>query len=192
MGNNLPYEIIVGVGRVYLAPVGTTFPDTDEPAGTAWTDLGCTDDDGVTVSHIREYDEHFKGCSPMVQKVTLNTARDEIAFNLAEITPTRYAKLLDDAAVTAVAAASGTPGTQYFRVAPNSTPAQYACLIRGASPLSDAEAQYEYARVSISDTVEVQYSKSDASVLSVKLTAFEDIDNPGRFGTYRAQATVAA
>ena len=192
MGNNLPYEIIVGVGHVYLAPVGTAFPDTDETPGAYWLDLGCTDDDGVTVSHIREYDEHFKGCSPQVQKVTLNSARDEIAFNLAEITPQRYARLLDDAAVVAVAAASGTPGTQYFRIAPNSTPAQYACLIRGASPLSDADAQYEYARVSVSDTVEVQYSKADASTLSVKLSAFEDLEYPRRFGTYRAQASVAA
>jgi hypothetical protein len=191
MGNSLPYEIIVGVGRVYLAPVGTTFPDTDETPSATWTDLGCTDDDGVTVTHMREYDEHFKGCSPLVQKVSLNTAREEIAFNLAEITPARYAKLLDNATVVSVAAASGTPGTQYFRIEPNGVPAQYACLIRGPSPLMDAEMQYEYARVSVSDNVEVQYSKSDASTLAVKLTAFEDTSNANRFGTFRAQAAVA-
>jgi hypothetical protein len=40
--------------------------------------------------------------------------------------------------------------------------------------------------------VEVQYSKADASTLSVKLSAFEDLEYPGRFGTYRAQAAVAA
>ncbi len=191
MSNALPYEIIVGVGRVYLAPVGTTFPDVDETPGVAWSDLGCTDDDGVTVTHMRAYNEHFKGCSALVQKLTLDTAGEEITFNLAEITPARYAKLLDDAAVVAVAAAAGTPGTQYFRLAPSNTPAQYACLIRGASPLMDGDAQYEYARVSIADDVEVQYSKADASVLAVKLAAFEDTDNPGRFGTYRAQAAVA-
>jgi len=61
MGNNLPYEIIVGVAHVYLATLETTFPDVDEVPGSAWIDLGCTDDDGVTVSHVREYDEHFKG-----------------------------------------------------------------------------------------------------------------------------------
>lgn len=192
MGNNLPYEIIVGVASVYLAPLETAFPDVDEVPGPAWISLGCTDDDGVTVTHTREYDEHFKGCSPLVQKVTLSSAKDEISFNLAEITPQRYAKLLDDVAVTAVPAAAGTPGTQYFRLEPNLWPAQFACLIRGASPLMDGNAQYEYVRVSISDSVEVQYSKSDASVLAVKLTAFEDQNNPGRFGTYRAQASVAA
>jgi hypothetical protein len=191
MTNSLPYEIIVGVARVYLAPVGTAFPDTDTTPSVSWTDMGCTDDDGVTVTHVREYDEHFKGCSPLVQKVSLSSAREEIAFNLAEITPARYARLLDNATVVAVAAASHTPGTQYFYIAPTGTPAQYACLIRGASPLMDADAQYEYARVSISDSVEVQYSKSDAATLAVKLTAFEDTSNAGRFGTYRAQAAVA-
>jgi hypothetical protein len=191
MTNSLPYEIIVGVARVYLAPVGTTFPDTDQTPAVAWTDLGCTDDDGVTVTHMRKYNEHFKGCSALVQKVTLDSASEEIAFNLAEITPARYAKLLDNATVVAVAAASGTPGTQYFRIEPNNTPSQYACLIRGASPLMDADAQYEYARVSISDDIEVQYSKADAATLAVKLTAFEDTSNAGRFGTYRAQAAVA-
>jgi hypothetical protein len=191
MGNNLPYEIIVGVAQVYLAVPDTTFPDVDETPGAAWVSLGCTDDDGVTVTHNRKYNEHYKGCSPMVQKVTLDTANEEIAFNLAEITPQRYAKLLDDVAVTAVAAAAGTPGTQYFRIEPNLWPTQFAMLIRGPSPLMDGSAQYEYSRVSVSDNVEVKYSKSDASVLACKFTAFEDTLYPGRFGTYRAQAAVA-
>jgi len=192
MGNNQPYEIIVGVASIWLAPLETAFPDVDEVPAAAWISLGCTDDDGVTVTHTREYEQHFKGCSPLVQKVTLSSAADEISFNLAEITAQRYAKLLDDAAVTAVAAAAGTPGTQYFRIEPSLWPAQFAMLIRGASPLMDGNAQYEYVRVSVSDSVEVTYAKSDASVLACKFTAFEDTNNPGRFGTYRAQAAVAA
>jgi hypothetical protein len=192
MGNNLPYPIIVGVASIYLAPVGTAFPDTDEVPGAAWFDMGCTDDDGVTIEHIRNYKKHYKGCSTAVQKVTEESSAEEIAFNLAEITPKRYALLLGDAALTTVAAGSGTPGTEWFAIGPTDVPAQYACLIRGPSPLSDADAQYEYARVSVSDSVSVQYSKADPSVLATKLEAFPDLDHTERFGIYRAQATVAA
>lgn len=189
MANIEPFEIVVGVGRVYLAPVGTTFPDTDETPPVAWTNLGCTDDDGVTVAHTREYTEHTKGCSALIQKVTLETAKEEISFNLAEITPERYAKLLSNASVVTVAAAAGTPGTRYFRIEPAVT--QFAMLIRGPSPLGDYYAQYEYPRVSEVAGVELQYQKGDKSVLACQFQAFEDTSNAGRYGTYRAQSAVA-
>lgn len=184
-----PYEIIVGVGRVYVAAVGTAFPDTDETPGASWTDLGSTDDDGVTVNHVREREVHFKGSSTLPQKATLTESREEITFNLCEITPERYAKALDNATVTTVAAGSGTPGTRYFRIEPADV--QFAMLIRGPSPLGDYYAQYEYARVSPMEGAEVQYQKGEKAVLPCSFQAFEDTNNAGRFGTYRAMSAVA-
>jgi hypothetical protein len=187
-----PFEIIVGVGSVYLAPVGTAFPDTDETPSSSWTHLGSTDDDGVTVTHERSTARHFKGNSALVQKVTLEEAGEKIMFNVQEITVERYAMVLDNAAVTTVAAGSGTPGTKWFPIAPpTSCAAQFAMLIRGPSPIMDAYAQYEYARVSPSGDVEIKYSKSDTSTLACEFDAFEDTNNAGRFGVYRAQAAAA-
>ena len=188
----IPYEIIVGVGSVYLAPVGTAFPDTDETPGASWTSLGSTNDDGVTVTHGRTLEKHYKGNSTLPQKMTLSEASEVIAFTLAEITVERYAMVLDNATVVTVAAGSGTPGTKYFPLTPSSSCApQFALLLRGPSPLMDGNAQYEYTRVSPSGDVEIQYTKGVASGLSVTFEALEDTVVPGRFGNYRAQAAAA-
>jgi hypothetical protein len=184
-----PFDIIVGVGNVYIAAVGTAFPDTDETPTSSWTYLGATDDDGVTVNHVRERDLHYKGTSALPQKATLNTAREEISFNLCEITPERYAAVLDNMSVVTVAAGSGTPGTRYFNIEP--TDVQFALLLRGPSPLSNAYAQYEYVRVTPVDGSELQLQKGDKTVLSVMFQALESTTNAGRFGTYRAQAAAA-
>jgi len=183
-----PYELIVGVGQVYLAAVGTTFPDVDETPGASWTNLGSTDDDGVTVNHVRERELHYKGNSTLPQKATLTEAREEVSLNLVELTPERYAKILDDATVTTVAAESGTPGTRYFRIVPGDV--QFALLLRGPGPLG-YDMQYEYPRVGLVEQGEVQYQKGDKTVLPVLFQAFEDTSNAGRFGTYRAMSAVA-
>lgn len=50
-----PNEITVGLnGTVYTAPVGTTEPaDIDEALDAAWTDLGFTNEDGLTITKSR-------------------------------------------------------------------------------------------------------------------------------------------
>lgn len=186
-----PYALVVGVGEVYLAAVGTTFPDTDETPGASWTYLGSTDDEGVSVTHTRDKEIHFKGNSVLPQKATYSEARETIKFNLKEITVARYALVLDNAAVTSVAAGSGTPGTQYMLLKPGTNVPQFAMLVRGPSPVMDAFAQYEYARVSPTGEVETVYAKKDGLVLPCEFEAFEDLNNAGQFGTYRAQAAVA-
>jgi hypothetical protein len=187
-----PFAIVVGVGTVYLAAVGTAFPDTDETPASTWTALGSTDDKGVTVKHVRKMNRHFKGNSALVQKVTLEEASEEIAFTLSEITVERYAMVLDGATVTTTPAGSGTPGTKSFPITPPSSCAtQFAMLIRGPSPLMDAYAQYEYPRVSSVEGTEIGYSKSDTAGLACAFEAFEDTNNAGRFGVYRAQAAAA-
>jgi hypothetical protein len=187
-----PFAIVVGAGNVYLAPVGTAFPDTDETPAAAWAYLGSTDDNGVSVTQARTMELHFKGNSALPQKATLTEARETIKFALTEITVERYAMVLDNAAVTTVAAGSGTPGTKWFPVKPSSSCApQFAMLIRGPSPVMDAFAQYEYARVSPTGAIEAVYQKTGGTVLPCEFEAFEDLINVGQFGVYRAQTAVA-
>jgi hypothetical protein len=189
MPSNAPFAIVVGVGRVYIGPVGETMPAVDAvPAGN-WIDLGSTDDDGVTVTHARTLEAHFKGSSVLPQKSTVSEARETISFNLVELSAERYAKVLDNAAVTTVAAGAGTAGYKSFPLAPSVS--QFALLVRGPSPVADGFAQYEYERVSPTDDHELAYGKTDKTVIPCSFEAFESIGTPGQFGLYKTYTAAA-
>lgn len=183
-----PFAIVVGVGDIYLAPVGEAFPAIDAAPGGNWAHMGSTDDDGVTVTHQRSLTLHTKGNSFLPQKATIESAGEEITCNLCELSVERYAKLLNDAAVTTVAAGAGTAGYKRFDIAP--AIAQFALLVRGPSPVMNGYAQYEYPRVTPTGDVEVKYAK-EKSLLPCTFMAWEDLSNPGRFGQFRAQTAVA-
>jgi hypothetical protein len=187
--SSVPYAIVVGVGSVWIGPVGETMPLVDATPAGNWIALGATDDDGVTVTHMRAFENHFKGSSVLPQKSTLAEARETIAFNLVELSVEKYAKVLDDATVTTVAAGSGTAGYKSFPLAPNVK--QFALLVRGPSPVADGYAQYEYARVSPSDDHEAAYGKVDKTVIPCAFEAFEDTANAGQFGVYRDYTAAA-
>jgi hypothetical protein len=188
--SNAPFNIVVGVGRVYIAPVGETMPAVDlaTPAGN-WIDMGSTDDDGVKVTHARTLEAHFKGSSVLPQKSTISEARETIAFNLVEISAERYAKVLDNASVTTQAAVVGAAGYKSFPLAPSVS--QFALLVRGPSPVADGYAQYEYERVSPTDDHELAYGKTDKTVVPCSFEAFESTGTPGQFGVYRAYTAAA-
>ncbi len=184
-----PFSIVVGVAEVWIAPVGESFPAVDATPSGNWISLGSTNDDGVAVTHQRETEIHFKGNSVLPQKASLSETQERISMAFVELSVERYSKLLDDASVSTVAAGSGTAGYKLFNLAPDLN--QYALLIRGPSPVMNAYAQYEYARVSPIGDRELQYQKVDKTELPVEFAAFEDTSNPGRFGQYRAQTATA-
>lgn len=184
-----PFAIVVGVGDIYLAPVGESFPAIDATPAGNWLHMGSTDEDGVTVTHKRDITLHYKGNTFMAQKGTLNEASEEITCNICEITVERYAALLDNAAVTNVPAGAGTAGYKRFDIHP--AVAQFALLVRGPSPVMNGYAQYEYPRVTPTGDREIKYSKEKA-LLPCTFMAWEDTSNPGRFGQFKAQTAAAA
>ncbi len=184
-----PFEILVGPASIWVAPVGTAFPDVDAAPAVDWVSLGKTDG-GVTVTHMRETAEHMVDQSAMPQKMTLTSRRESIKFKIAEITPETYATVIDDATVTTVPAASGVAGEKSFPLGANSLPCM-ALLLRGPSPVMDAYMQYEYAVVHPTGDVELAFTKDGKTVLPVEFRAMEDPDNAGQFGTCRIQTAAA-
>lgn len=183
-----PFAIVVGVGDIYLAPVGESFPAIDATPGGNWLHMGSTDEDGVTVTHKRDVTLHYKGNSFMAQKGTINEASEEITCNICELSVERYAKMLDGASVASTPAGAGTAGYKTFDLAP--AIAQFALLVRGPSPVMNGYCQYEYARVTPTGDREVTYSK-EKTVLPCAFMAWEDTNNPGRFGQFKAQTAAA-
>lgn len=185
-----PYEVIVGPGNVWIAPVGTAFPGVAEDPTGEWTSLGRTEG-GVTIRHIEETEEITVDQSFLPVKEVVTRRAEEIEFALAEITLERYAKLLGDVTITTQAAGAGTPGYKSMPLQASQNIARYAMLIRVPSPYMDANMQYEYAAVSPMGEKEIAYQKGEKSTLSTTWKALEDPSNPGVFGTLRAQHQAA-
>jgi hypothetical protein len=183
-----PYSIVVGPGSIWVAPVGTAFPAVDATPAVDWVSLGNTDG-GVRITHVRETAEHGVDQSVLPQKRTLTRAAEEIRFSLAGLTLETYTKALDGATVTPTAAGAGTAGDKAFNIEPGVV--EYAMLIRVPSPYMAGYLQYEYARVARMDNSEVPYTKDGKTLIPTAWSALEDLDNPGQFGTIRAQHEAA-
>lgn len=98
--NVTPYEVVAGPAKVYLAPVGTSFPsisDIESCFDPAWIVLGKTDG-GVKVSHAQTI-------VPLrVDQVTapVKAIRSEedlmVEFSIVELTVENYATVMNQLA----------------------------------------------------------------------------------------------
>lgn len=191
-----PYEIIGAPLTLWLAAVGTAFPDVDETPSGSWIKVGTSGDknyteDGVTVSHSQSV-EVFRGAGTTGPRKAWRTEEDlTIGVSLADLSPAQYAQALNNAAVTTVAAGSGTPGTKRFDLQQGLEVEAYALLARGLSSVDEAlAAQYEVPVCYQSGSPEVSYTKGSAAVLELEFTAIEDASSG--FGVLRIQTAVAS
>ena len=141
--NAAPFEIIAAPFEAYIAAVGTTFPDVDTaPVGTSG-DLNYTEE-GVTVEQPQDLSFFTPLGSTMPVKATRTTEGLKIRFTLADLSLEQYKLALNGNAVTAAAAAVGTPGTKTIGLTRGQSVTQYALLLRGPSPyMAAGAAQYE-------------------------------------------------
>ncbi|MBS3927094.1 MAG: hypothetical protein KGZ65_00115 [Sphingomonadales bacterium] len=191
-----PYEIVAAPLTVYLAAVGTAFPDVDESPGGSWTKLGTSgdknySDDGVTVS-LPQSIETFTPAGDTVPRKAFRTEEGlEISFTLVDLTPEQVAKVLDDAAITTVAASSGVPGTKKIPLRRGLQVANFALLARGISSVNDSLAcQFEVDSCYQSGEPEPVFNKGEPAGLELTFTA---LDVAGDGNPYRlTQQTAAA
>lgn len=178
-----PFEIIGAPFTIYLADVGATFPDIDEtPDPGDWFKLGTSgdknyDEDGVKVSHPQTI-EVFRSAGSTVPRKAFRTEEDLIVeFNLADMSPEQYAKIIDDAAITTQAAGVGTPGKKTFSLYKGPEVATFALLARGPSSVVDGmNSQFELDSVFQSGEPEPVFTKGKAAVLAC---AFQALDASG-------------
>lgn len=175
-------EIVVGPLEVYLAAVATAFPNVDTAPPGAWTLLGTNgdkniDEDGVTVAHEQEV-ETFTPVGMTVPFKAFRTSEGwRLGFNLVDLSATQFAKVMDDATVTATAASTGVPGTSSFPLLRGTAVQLFALLARGTgiSPAGPTFGlQFEATKVFQSGSPEPVFSKGAPAMLGVEFTALGD------------------
>lgn len=191
-----PFEIVGAPLTVYLAPVGTAFPGIDDAEGAfdpGWFKLGTSgeknySEDGLTVSHEQSINV-FRGAGATGPRKAFRTEEDFIiTFSMADVSPTQYAKVLNDAAVTTVAQAVGVSGEESFELHQGLTVTTFALLARGLSSIDDSlNAQYEVSTVFQNGNPAPVYNKGEPALLECSFQAL-DADATG-FGTLRVQST---
>jgi hypothetical protein len=197
--SSAPFYMIMEPASAWVAPVGTAFPLLAAAPAGSWLALG-TDgnrsfsNDGVKIS--------------VSQKVTLarpdgatgpvKAARTEedvmIELTLWDATVEQVKHALNEAAITTVAAGSGTAGYKSIPLGRGAAVAQVALLVREVSPYGDGWiSQYEHFAVSNTGDMSIVYKKGGPAGLLLKFQAMEDLTQVGanKFGTYRAQHQAA-
>lgn len=192
-----PYEIVAAPLTVYVAAVGTAFPDVDEAPGGSWTKLGTSgdknyNDDGVTVGHPQTIETFTPAGSTVPRKAFRTEEGLTFGFTLVDLSPTQYAKVLDDAAITTVSASSGTPGTKKIALYKGLQVETFALLARGLSTVDESLAcQYEVDSCFQSGEPEPVHNKGVPAGLELEWTALDASgdDNPFRLTIQTAAAT---
>lgn len=120
--NTSPYEVLAtGAVDVYVAPVGSAFPDLQEDPTTAspdaWTLVGSSgnlnydSDAGIKVSHSQSLKPWMGLGSVGTRKIFRSSEEQKVAVTLVDITLEQYKHAINSNTVTTVAGTPGTPGT---------------------------------------------------------------------------------
>lgn len=164
-----PYEIMTGVGRLYIAAVGTPFPALDEEPGADWRDLGLTQD-GVTITMEQEIAQIFvdQENGPVKESRTQETMT--IATSLAEATLENLADILGQDVIT-VAPGAGTIGTKEVILRRGAAIKTFALLFRGESAYGNWPAQYEIPRGYFGGNLEMEDTKDGNRKYNIEFVA---------------------
>lgn len=175
-------EVICAPYTIWLAPVATDFPDVDTDPADPWALLGTSGaksytDKGVTVT----FDETLNTFTPAAgtgpRAVWRVSEQVQVDAELADLSSLTFATILNDAAVTQVAAGMGTPGVDKFPLLKGSTVALFAALVRGISPAGPGfSAQFELPIVYQNGKVAPVLSKAGPGTLASSLLTLEDDD----------------
>jgi len=196
-----PYEVVAQPFTLWVAPVGTAFPDVDTAPNGSWTKIGTSGDlnyteDGVTITHSQSVELWRALGSTGPRKAFRGEEELRIAMVLADVSLEQYKNALNGNTVTDTPAGVGTPGYREVGLSRGLNISEYALLVRGSgSPYGDSFAmQYEIPRAVEAGEPEVVYNKTEPAGLSLEFVALEDVnasDASERFGRLVAQDAVA-
>lgn len=177
----VPHEIVAAPLEVFLAPLGETFPAVDEEPAGEWERLGASGpenigDDGVSVAHPQTVEE-WRGQSVQPVKAFRTEEGLVLTFTLHDLSPTNYARILNDAEITQTSPGVGTAGTDEFPLARGSFIGVFAVLARGVSPVDNTlKAQYQLPHARPGGEPTVVWQKGTPAGLAFELSALVDQD----------------
>ena len=190
--NTSPYEILVGSGQSWYAPVGTAFPGLADAPTAPWVSMGDMDG-GLTITAGQTVVQHRTDQHTGPIKATRSEENLAIETNLAESTLENIALVLNSA-VTDTPAGVGTIGTRTMNLHRGPEVDQYAFLFRAYSPYGPWEAQYCLPVGYFDGDASFAYKKDTKVVILARFVALEDPDaatEDERFGYLVAQDAVA-
>lgn len=181
--NTAPYEIVAQPFGLWLAPVGTTFPDIDADPAAPWVKVGTsgslnyTEKKGVTVGHKQTVDLWKSLGSTGPRKAFRTEEEMKVSIELADISLEQYTLTLNHNAVTTQAAGVGTAGYKSIGLSRGLSVIQKALLVRGAaaSPYgANWNAQFEVPIAVQVASPTVTFMKGTPAGLELEWVAIED------------------
>lgn len=187
------YEILTGVGTLYIAPAGEPKPDLDDTPAGNWVSLGETDG-GVKLTKTQNI-ESFSSDQRTGKVKAIRTEEGlTIETNLMQKTLENLAKVISGT-VTDNAAGVGQIGYRELPLYAGAEVTEWALLFRGNSAYSATfPAQFYVPRGYMDDDVEMEFVKDGKVLIPVKFEALEDLDAANaedRFGVYEMQDAAA-
>jgi hypothetical protein len=170
-----PEEILAYPLEVYLAIVGTAFPAIDAAPAVAWVLLGVAgnlnyEDAGVVVSHGETVFDFTPAGSTMPSKRFRVAESLLTKLNLVDLSPDVYAKAMNGATVTTVAAGVGVAGESSFDLFRGDAVESFAVLMRGPSPADNTlNMQYEIPKAFVSVNGDVTFNKGVVASLPIEI-----------------------
>jgi len=196
-----PYEIVAQPFTLWIAPVGTAFPDVDTVPPGPWAKIGTSGDlnyseDGVTVSLSQSIELWRALGSTGPRKAFRPEEELRISMQLADLTLEQVAAALNSNAVATVAAGAGTPGYKKVGLSRGTGVVSKALLVRGGlSPYGDTWAmQFEVPVAVEAAEPELVFVKGEPALVALEFVAIEDPDAATadeRFGRLIAQHATA-
>ncbi|MFN3990054.1 MAG: hypothetical protein ACK4IS_07330 [Erythrobacter sp.] len=194
-------EIIAAPLTLWLAPVGTAFPELGAAPGAPWFKIGTNGDKnyeqgGVTVTHSASYNKVRPAGATGAVKAFLNDEDLMFAVTLLDISLDQYRTALNNNPITTVAAGVGTPGTKRVGLSHGMAPVnEYALLARGQSPeFEGLQMQYCVPRCFQSGAPAPQFRKGEPAALTIQFEALENMtaaNEQERFGFMIAGSAAA-
>lgn len=162
-----PQQLVVAARTfVYLAPVGTAFPvNVDTAPAAAWISVGLTEEDGLKFSTEPDFQEITSAQSDFpVRRIQTKDAAS-IEVTLQEWSGTNFQAVFGGGTITK----TGTAGSEIYKF----TPPQIGERIERACMLEthdgDKIYRFAYPRVFQIEGVELEFKKTNASTLPLKL-----------------------
>jgi hypothetical protein len=202
MRNSAPLEVIGAPFTMWVAPVGTVFPEVDqEPDSTDWTLIGSAgplnyDEAGVNVEHAQSM-AFWRSLGDAGSRKVFRSSEDlKMGLLLVDVTLEQYSFAINGNTVTPTAAGPGTPGTKKIGLSRGFVVDTRAVLLRGPSPeMEDGAMQYECPRAAQTGEPKPVYTKDKPAMLQIEWTALVDPDaaDPSEyFGRIVVQTAVAS
>lgn len=188
MAHAAPYEVVMGPGEAWIAPVGTAEPKVDDtPAelvSAGWTKIGSKGnkvymEDGVTCRRQQTINTFMGLGSLGPVKAVRSVIGFQVDIPVADISLATLRHIHNGNAVTTVAAAGAEAGYKTIAGYMDAQVANYALLVRGPSPEhAEGYGQWLVTKCFESgDASEMTYRKDGSPVaINLQFTALEDLD----------------